>query len=140
MSNQDKLDPQIQKILDHTPRIMNAPHVFFSAEADLKMGGRKTVQISDEFGHSARINFIGACAMDDNGAVIPDDSKKKLDAPASTYFYLGYLDGTGTLIHSDHTPERPRFFRNKENDASKVCLPAPEQPQTDPQQDHNPQP
>lgn len=101
------LDKEIQKILNRTPNIQNIPHAFYSKEADLNVNGQETSRITDEFGKSVDVNFVGGCSIGRDGKVIPAMDEGRLAAAADTYEYLGYMDGAGRLVRTDHTPERP---------------------------------
>lgn len=104
------LEKKIQDILDRTPKIERLSHVFFSKEADLECGGRGTFEIIDEFGVSAKGNFIGGCSLDDKGNIVPYKDESILAASPETFKYLGYIEKeTNLLIRSDHSPEIPKF-------------------------------
>lgn len=101
------LDKEIQKILNRAPNIQDIPHAFYSKEADLNKNGQETSTITDEFGKSVAVNFIGGCSVGADGKVIPATDEEELAAEPDTYEYLGYIDDVGVFVRTDHTPERP---------------------------------
>lgn len=101
------LDKEIQKILNRTPNIQNIPHAFYSKEADLNVNGQETSRITDEFGKSVDVSFVGGCSIGRDGKVIPATDEEELAAEPDTYEYLGYVDEAGVLVRTDYTPEIP---------------------------------
>lgn len=104
------LDRHLKKILNHTPKIQDVPHVFYSQEAHANSGGKQTFEIKDEFGNMANASFVGGVSIGSRGRIIPATDEEELSASAESYEFLGYLDEKGVLIRSDHTPEIPQYY------------------------------
>ncbi|MGH1376555.1 MAG: hypothetical protein ACRBCK_09425 [Alphaproteobacteria bacterium] len=105
------MERHIKKILAHTPKIQDVPHVFWSSEADVNTGGSTTASLVDEFGENVSANFIGGVSIDHRGNIIPNPDEEALDAPSDSYNFIGYMDEeTGRVIRSDYTPEVPQYY------------------------------
>ncbi len=104
------LDKHLKKILNHTPKIQDVQHVFYSHEADIISGGTDTAYLKDEFGKKVAVSFTGGCTIDAQGRIIPSLDEEPLAADPHTYQFLGFQDEDGVLVRSDHTPEIPQYY------------------------------